>query len=76
MQKIISKKVYDTDASICVRKFTYKNYGDPSGYEEALYQTSEGLYFIYTNGGPDSPYPAENIIRLAKNKVDTWLCNR
>ena len=75
MQKIICKRIYDTDPSARVKKYTYLNYGDPSGYEETLYQTTDGLYFIYTNGGDASPYPAENIVRLAKNKVETWLCS-
>ena len=51
--------------------FSY--YGDPAGYEEILFQTPEGLYFVYGNGGERSPYPAEEIQRLAKTKVKEWL---
>ena len=41
--------------------------------EETLYQTPGGLYFLYVNGGSDSVYPNEDILRLAKTKVNEWL---
>ena len=73
MKKIICKKEYDTDTATLVHKFTYCNYGDPAGYEETLYKTPEGLYFLYVYGGDSSPYPNEKILRLAKDKVDSWI---
>ena len=73
MKKIICKKEYDTENAVLIRKFTCGLYGDPAGYEETLYQTPNGLYFIYVCGGADSPYPQENILRLAKGKVNGWL---
>lgn len=75
MTKIIYKKEYNTETATLIKKVTYGHYGDPNGYEETLYQTPEGLYFIYVNGGASSPYPNEDIIRLAKSKVDLWLDN-
>ena len=54
MQKIICKKVYDTAASTVVKKVTSGFYGDPAGYEETLYITPDGFYFLYTNGGCES----------------------
>lgn len=47
--------------------------GDPAGYEETLYQTPGGLYFLYVNGGAESPYPAENIKSVSKVKAEEWL---
>ena len=73
MQKIICKKEYDTETATLIKKCTYGFYGDPNGYEETLYQTPNGLYFLYVNGGELSPYPREDILRLAKAKVNDWL---
>lgn len=75
MTKIICKKEYNTETATLIKKVTYGHYGDPNGYEETLYKTPEGLYFIFVNGGTSSPYPNKDIIRLAKSKVDLWLDN-
>lgn len=75
MLKIICKKSYDTDASEIVKKVTYGNFGDTDGYEETLYVTSDGCYFLYTNGGVDSKYPKEDIKRMSKSKAEEWLKN-
>lgn len=73
MVKIICKKEYNTETATLIKKNTYGNYGDPCGYEETLYQTPEGLYFLYVCGGENSPYPTEDIQRMAKAKVNAWL---
>lgn len=73
MKKIICKKEYDTEAAALIQKYTYSYYGDPAGYEETLYQTPGGLYFLHVRGGEASPYPTEDILRLAKTKVKEWL---
>lgn len=75
MKKIICKREYDTHVSELVKKHTFGQFGDPAGYEETLYRTPEGLYFLYVLGGEISPYPNEDILRLARSKVDTWLEN-
>ncbi len=75
MKKIICKKTYDTDASTIVKKYTYGSFGDPKGYEETLYQTQDGFYFVYENGGAESIHPEENIKRIAKTAVDAWIEN-
>lgn len=75
MKKIICKVEYDTEASAVVKKHTVGAYGDPSGYEETLYVTEGGKYFLYTNGGAESDYPTEGIKRLSKDKADEWLAN-
>ena len=73
MKKIICKKEYDTATATLIKKCTYGYFGDPAGYEETLYQTPGGLYFLYVSGGEASPYPAEDIQRLAKTKVNDWM---
>jgi len=73
VKKIICKKEYDTETATLIKKCTYGFFGDPAGYEEILFQTPGGLYFLYVRGGESSPYPNEDILRLAKNKVDAWI---
>ncbi len=73
MKQIICKTEYDTEASELIMKKTYGNFGDPWGYEESLYKTSDGKYFLYCFGGFNSPYPKESIKRIAADKVNAWL---
>lgn len=73
MKKIICGTEYDTATSIVVKKVTNGYYGDPCGYEETLYVTAEGKYFLYTNGGEESKYPTEGIKRMSKKSADAWL---
>ena len=73
MKKIICGTEYDTAASTVVKKVVNGFYGDPAGYEETLYQTAEGNYFIYTNGGEDSKYKTEDIKRASKAAAEKWL---
>ena len=75
MKKLICKVEYDTDKSQLVAKYTQGEAGDPSGYEESLYMTENGKYFLYTNGGADSIYKEENITRMSQAKVDEWRKN-
>ena len=75
MKKIIGKKEYNTETAMLIKQFTYSYFGDPAGYEETLYQTPDGYFFVYICGGKDSIHPEENIVRLAKAKVDEWLKN-
>ena len=72
MKKIICKKEYDTETATLIKAYSFGNLGDPAGYEEDLYQTPEGLYFLHVGGGETSPYPTEDILRLAKTKVKEW----
>ena len=72
MKKVICKVEYDTENAELVAKFTSGAFGEPDGYEESLYQTADGKFFIYVNGGEASPYPKEDIKRLAAAKVDDW----
>jgi len=75
MKKMICKKEYNTETATLIQKYTYGEFGDPAGYEENLYQTPDGFYFLYVQGGTQSPYPAEDILRLGKAKVNSWMEN-
>ena len=73
MCKDIDGVVYDTSTSAIDKKFTYGVPGDSSGYEETLYITIDGRYFIYTNGGINSKYPQENITPIEREDVKGWM---
>ena len=75
MQKIICKKLYDTDAAEVVKKVTSGAFGDPAGYEETLYRMPDGAYFVYTNGGAESPYTDEGIKRRSAKNAEAWLAD-
>lgn len=73
MKKIICKREYDTENATLIKKYSSGAFGDAAGYEESLYQTPGGLYFLYVNGGEESPYKGENIKSLSKAKAEEWL---
>ncbi|MCI8735164.1 MAG: hypothetical protein HFE40_06410 [Clostridia bacterium] len=73
MCKDIDNILYDTASSTVDKKFTFGIPGDADGYEETLYITRDGKYFIYTNGGPMSKYPKENITPIAREDVKNWM---
>ena len=75
MKKIICKREYDTETATLIQQHIVGQLGDPAGYEEDLYQTPGGLYFLHVGGGETSPYPTEDILRLAKTKVKAWMEN-
>ena len=73
MKKVICKIEYDTDTSELILKHTSGNPGDNDGYEESLYKTPEGKYFLYTNGGENSIHKGENITRMSEKTAKAWL---
>ena len=76
MKKVICGKLYDTDTSTVVKKYTEGSLGDADGFEETLYLTEDGKYFFYVNGGEDSVYPKEDIKRASKAVAEKWLCDK
>ena len=76
MKKVICKVEYDTETAQLIGKVTSGEFGDPAGYEESLYQTEDGKFFIYVNGGAESIYAKEDIKRLAKDKVNAWKAEK
>ena len=61
MKKLICKVEYDTETAELIKKRAHGAFGDPAGYEETLYRTKGGLYFVLGTGGEASPYPAQDI---------------
>ena len=73
MKKIICKVDYDTENAELIQKKVNGDFGDPKGYEETLYKTADGKFFLYVNGGEESPYAKEDIKRMSAAKADEWL---
>lgn len=73
MEKVIRKRLYSTEKATLVAKNYVGSWGDPSGYEERLYQTEDGFFFLYGIGGCDSIYPSEKITPVSKVNAEAWL---
>ncbi|MBP3428206.1 MAG: hypothetical protein J6M47_08095 [Clostridia bacterium] len=73
MKKIICKVEYDTETAELIEKRTNGAFGDPAGYEETLYKTEGGKFFLYGFGGETSPYAKETIKRMSADKANEWL---
>ncbi|MBQ4089566.1 MAG: hypothetical protein IJC56_06770 [Clostridia bacterium] len=73
MKKIICKVEYDTETAELISKKSVGSFGDPAGYEESLYKTEGGKFFLYTNGGEASIYAVEGIKRMSAANADKWL---
>ena len=73
MREIIDGVTYDTQRATIDKKFTFGVPGDPVGYEETLYITFDGKYFIYTNGGAQSKYTHESITPISREQVKDWI---
>ena len=73
MQKKIGRVIYDTETATLIVKKIYGYYGDPAGYEEILFKTPAGHYFVYTNGGEQSIYPTESIKRLKAEDAEQFI---
>ncbi len=68
------KHVYDTEKAEVLGSRAYSYYGDPGGYEETLYKTKGGLYFLCGRGGEQSPYEkGEDIRPISEKYAKMWL---
>ena len=72
MKKIIKKITYNTETSEFLTSKAFGNFGDTDGYEEKLYVTKKGAYFLHCIGGVDSKYPSEEIIPLTEEEKTNW----
>lgn len=73
MKKTISGKIYDTKRANLIKKYTMGTFGDPAGYEESLYQTESGNYFLFTSGGKNSQYKEPDIKRMSRPVAESWM---
>jgi hypothetical protein len=71
MKKVTKTATYDTETATLVKKVTVGAFGESTGYEESLYVTDNGKYFLYVNGGEDSKYPTEDI-KAQCTVINAW----
>ena len=68
------KHVYDTEKAEALGSCAFSYFGDPAGYEETLYKTKGGLYFLCGVGGEESPYAeGEDIRPISEAEAEAWL---
>ena len=72
MKKEICGKIYDTETAIPIARRSFGRFGESTGYEEILYRTPEGSFFLYGTGGEDSPYAEEKITRVGAKRAEDW----
>lgn len=67
MKKTVSingkRHAFDTNTAKAISSRTFGEFGDPAGYEETLYRTRSGKYFVYGVGGCESPYSEAGDIK-------------
>lgn len=73
MKKTINRKLYNTDTAEQIASINVGEFGDPAGYEEALYKTKKGLYFLCGKGGAESKYVEEDIVAIDSKAAEAWL---
>lgn len=56
MKRVINARLFDTDEAEVIGEFSYGNSGDFHAWEESLYRTKRGAYFIAGSGGARSKY--------------------
>lgn len=72
MRKIINKKTYNTETAKFIGNKCVGEFGQSDGYEEKLFQTKSGEYFMQGIGGPESPYPTPEIKVLTEQEATAW----
>ena len=73
MERTIRGKLYNTETADLLTVDTAGVFGDPTGYEERLYRTPDGFYFLYGIGGDQSPYTNETIRCISKVRAEQLL---
>jgi hypothetical protein len=82
MKKIIDGSLYNTETAKCIGEASYGYSGDFNRYEEELYLTKSGKYFLHGEGGPMSKYAVssgqnswsggEKIIVMSRESAMKW----
>ncbi|MBL0103621.1 MAG: hypothetical protein IPP51_07640 [Bacteroidetes bacterium] len=83
MKRIIDKKVYDTETATWIATDAFGNYDNFRSFEETLYRTANGNYFLKYRGGPLSKYAVDEgtegkrgdsgIIVFSHDEAFEWL---
>lgn len=83
MRKTINGLTYDTDTAVQIAEYSWgRNASDFGYFEEELYVTSKGAYFLHGSGGARSPYaetlsantwgPGEKLVPMTEQEAFDW----
>lgn len=72
MKKTINRRVYNTETATEIKTKSVSYFGDPEGYEETLYKTAKGDYFVYGVGGAESKYPEPAIAVVTAEEAEQF----
>jgi hypothetical protein len=82
MKGICDGKRYDTDRAEELACASFAAKDDPAHWEECLFRTERGAFFLAATGGPESKYgvpvdmqrfgPGERIVPLEPDKALRW----
>ena len=72
MQQKIGRKIYDTEKATNIGSKIVGEFGQPDGFEEKLYVTEDGKFFLYGAGGGNSPYSDPSIQLLTTGQANKW----
>ena len=82
MQKIVKGKKYDTETASFIGNDSHSNPTDFHFWEESLYKTKKGSYFLHGEGGAATKYAmragqnsycgGEDIIPLSRDDAYEW----
>ena len=56
MRRIIDGRMYNTETAVEICGISHSHYTDFHHYEETLYKTPKGAFFLVGEGGPLSKY--------------------
>jgi len=68
----IKEKTYSTYDAKCLGYRHIGEYGHDDGFEEQLFVSDDGQYFLYGMGGPESPYIEPEINLLREEEAVNW----
>jgi hypothetical protein len=72
MKVTINDKTYSTYDAQCLGYRHIGEFGHHNGFEEQLYIAEDGQYFLYSIGGPESPYAEPKLNLLSDVKAKNW----
>ena len=87
MEKIITGKIYDTEADMAIAFYEVSsNTNNRYYYSERLHMTDDGEFYLHGTGGyfthyavvseDGSKHPGEDIVLMSMEKARLWVTSR
>ena len=73
MLKIIDGRRYDTNTARLIQKKSNQHADSDARWEETLYRSKTGLWFLYCTGGEKTIYAKPSISPISEDAAVTWL---